>query len=165
MMKAREGLLVLSMAVTAVSACASSPPPPPAAAPTPAAASEPRPEVGDAVMVFKGNLGLTLSLVRVGKPEADEVLLKYSGIDHAWSGKVMKAKKVHAGTGFDYRITQASGEYTTVVERQNSWGSGEFFEAYLPGRNPNGEHIDYDEKASKEASAQSLLSEYLSKKQ
>jgi hypothetical protein len=160
MKKTTEGLLVLSLAVTAVSACASAPPPT-AAAPAPAAASEPRPEVADAVMVFKGNLGLTLSLVRVGKPEADEVLLKYSGIDHAWSGKVMKAKKVHAGTGFDYRITQASGEYTTVVERQNSWGSGEFFEAYLPGRNPNGEHIDYDESASKEASAQSLLDEYL----
>jgi hypothetical protein len=151
MMRTVLGLLLV--ATTAATGCASSPPP------APAAPAAPRPEVAQVVMVYKGDLGLTLSVLRIGKPEADEVLLKYSGIDHAWSGKVMKAKKVHAGTGFDYRITQASGEYTTLVERE-----GPLFEVYLPGRDRNGSHVAYDEAASKQASPQGLLDEYLQAK-
>jgi hypothetical protein len=157
-------VLGLFLVATAATGCASSPPPgptPPAPAPAPAA---PRPEVAETVMVFRGDLGLTLSVLRIGKPEADEVLLKYSGVDHPWSGKVMKAKKVHAGTGFDYRIVQGDAEYTTLVERAESWGSGSFFEVYLKGRDRNGSRVVYDEKASKEASAQGLLSEYLQAK-
>jgi hypothetical protein len=146
-------VLGLFLAATAAMGCASSPPP------APAAPAAPRPEVAQVVTVYKGDLGLMLSVVRIGKPEDDEVLLKYSGIDHPWSGKVMKAKKVHAGTGFDYRIVQASGEYTTLVERE-----GSLFEVYLPGRDRNGSHVAYDETASKEASAQGLLDEYLKAK-
>jgi hypothetical protein len=125
--------------------------------------AEARPQVGKIGMVFHGDLGLLVSIVSVGKPEDNEVLLKYDGIDHPWVGKVWKARKINAGSGYDYVVTYEGSDYHTVIQRGGEWG-GQLMEAYLPNRKPEGAHVAYDEAASKAFDPQKLLTEYLAQK-
>lgn len=125
--------------------------------------SGPRPQVASVGMVYHGDLGLKVAVVRLGKPEDNEVLLKYDGIDHPWVGKVWKAHKIDAGSGHDYVVTYEGSDYHTVIERGSEWG-GQFMEAYLPNRKPEGARIAYDEQESKALDTQKLLTEYLAQK-
>jgi hypothetical protein len=124
-------------------------------------AEKPRPEVGRVAKAYKGPEGLTLVVLRIGPEKDGTFLIKYDGIDHAWAGKIFKARRVNAGTGHDLVITWDKGDYHTVVERE-AWG-GKRMQVYLPDRR-DGEDVGYDEKLSKDVVPEHLLTEYLEQK-
>jgi hypothetical protein len=62
------------------------------------AAETERPTVARYGKVYRGGEGLTVSVLGIGKPDDEEYLLQYSGVNHDWNWKIFKARKVPAVT-------------------------------------------------------------------
>lgn len=118
-----------------------------------------RPEVAKVGKVYRGQEGLVVSILRLG-PERDRTfLVKFEGIDHSWSGRIMRMKQVNAGTGHDLVVDHKGREFHAIIERE-VWGYKQV-QVYLPSTKGDGVYLSYNEKLSKELRPDSLLDEYL----
>jgi hypothetical protein len=117
-----------------------------------------RPPVAAYAKVYRGSEGMVMSLLGIGKPEDEEYLLQYAGINHNWDLKIFKVKKVPSGTGHNYRMTVNGRDYDTVVER-SGWG-GMRYQVYIP-KGADGLDVIYDDSYSKQIQPQHYLTDYL----
>jgi hypothetical protein len=118
-----------------------------------------RPPVATYAKAYRGPEGLVMSLLGIGKPEDEEYLLQYAGINHDWDLKIFKVKKISAGTGHNYRMTVNGHDYDTVVERPG-WGGGMRYQVYIP-KGADGLDVIYDDSSSKLIQPQHYLTDYL----
>jgi hypothetical protein len=122
------------------------------------AAETERPTVARYGKVYRGGEGLTVSILGIGKSDDEEYLLQYSGINHDWNWKIFKAKKVPAGTGFDYVIQYNGGNYATMIERGGSGYSRS--QVFVP-KVADGVTVSYDEGLSQQVTPEHYLTDYL----
>lgn len=122
-----------------------------------------RPPVAKYAKVFKGPEGLTVAILGIGKPEDDEYLLQYAGVNHDWDLKIFKVKRVPAGVGHNYRTTVDGQDYDTVVERPGYGGQASYL-VYLPG-GPKDVAVAYDEGYSRRVIPQHYLTDYLNQQE
>lgn len=128
------------------------------AAPTPGVADE-RPPVAKYAKAFRGPDGLMVSLLGIGKPEDEEYLLQYSGINHDWDLKIFKVKKEPSGRGHNYVMTVNDRPYHTLLERPD-WGGGTGYQVYIP-KTADGAWVAYDPAHSQRIKPQHYLTDYL----
>ena len=122
------------------------------------AAETERPAVARYSKVYRGGEGLTVSVLGIGKPDDEEYLLQYSGINHDWNWKIFKAKKVPAGTGFDYVIQFDGHDYATMIERGGSGYSRS--QVFVP-KVADGVMVSYDEGLSQQVKPEHYLTDFL----
>ena len=123
-------------------------------APSAHAAETERPAVARYSKVYRGGEGLTLSILSIGKTADAEYLLQYSGINHYWNWKIFKAKKVAAGTGFDYVIQVGGSAYAIMIERGGSSGYARS-QVFVP-KVADGVAVAYDEGLSQRVNPEDL---------
>jgi hypothetical protein len=126
--------------------------------PAPVRADE-RPPVAKYAKAFRGPDGLIVSLLGIGKPEDEEYLLQYSGINHDWDLKIFKVKKEPSGRGHSYVMMVDEHEYHTLLERPD-WGGHTGYQVYIP-KTADGVGVGYDEDYSKRIKPQHYLTDYL----
>jgi hypothetical protein len=126
--------------------------------PTPGVADV-RPPVAKYAKAFRGPDGLVVSLLGIGKPEDEEYLLQYSGINHEWDMKIFKVKKEPSGRGHSYVMMVNDSEYHTLLERPG-WGGGMGYEIYIP-KTADGVAVSYDDDYAKRIKPQHYLTDYL----
>ena len=122
------------------------------------AAETDRPAVARYGNVYRGGEGLTLAILGIGKADDEEYLLQYSGINSDWNWKIFKAKKVPAGTGFDYVIQFDGRDYATMIERGGSGYSRS--QVFVP-KVADGVTVSYDEGLSQQVKPEHYLTDYL----
>jgi hypothetical protein len=123
-----------------------------------------RPPVAKYGKVFRGPEGLTVSLLGIGKPEDEEYLLQYAGVNHDWDMKIFKVKRVPGGAnGYNYRLKVNGEDYDTVVERKG-YGGASSYQVYLPN-GPKDVAVAYDESYSQRIQPQHYLTDYLNQKE
>jgi hypothetical protein len=122
------------------------------------AAETERPAVAQYGKVYQGGEGITLAVLGIGKPEDEAYLVQYSGVNHDWNWKIFKARRVHAGTGFDYIVQHDGRDYSTLIER----GSSNYpqRQIFVPG-SIDGVHVAYDESLSQRIIPEHYLTDYL----
>lgn len=118
-----------------------------------------RPPVAKYAKAFRGPDGMVVSLLGIGKPEDEEYLLQYSGINHEWDMKIFKVKKEPSGRGHSYVTMVNDREYHTLLERPG-WGGGVGYEVYIP-KTADGVGVSYDEGYSQRIKPQHYLTDYL----
>jgi hypothetical protein len=123
------------------------------------AAEGDRPPVATYAKVYRGPEGLTVSVLGIGDPANEEFLLQYSGINHEWNWKILKAKREPGGTGYDYKILVNGSDYATLIERKLG-GSYRLIQAYIP-KVADGADLTYDEGLSRRVNPQHYLTDYL----
>lgn len=125
-----------------------------------------RPEVGSVCKVYIGKEGLAIATCRVGPEPKNEVLLKFSGIDHPWNNKIFiatatkfKNNSTSSEFNIDYQISEDGKTYTVLTYRS------EIYTAYLPpyGTLQTEHKLRYDEYRSGQCRPDRLLTEYLEK--
>jgi hypothetical protein len=122
------------------------------------AAETERPAVARYGKVYRGGEGVTISVLSIGKTDDEEYLLQYSGINSDWNWKIFKAKKVPAGTGFDYVIQFDGRDYATMIERGSSGYARS--QVFVP-KVADGVHVGYDESLSQRIIPEHYLTDYL----
>ncbi len=127
---------------------------------TSAFAGDERPRVDRYALGFTGELGVSVTLLGIGKPEDKEFLLQISGVNHDWDRKILKAKKVNQnrdGSNHIYQVKMGDKTYNAVVVRSRR------HTLYLSGSSEN-YGLSYDKGVARSVAPQHMLTKYLDKK-
>lgn len=130
-----------------------------------------RPVVGAVGKAYKGDEGLVVTIVRIGDESKNRVLLKFSGIDHPWNGKVFKAAVLKPQISNHYIILEngkckmENGVPVSVIIGSPNGYDGNYldYKVFIPN-GPSGKYIAYDETESKKIVPNDILTEYLKQK-
>ncbi len=121
-----------------------------------AVAGQPELKMSKIIKVFSGPEGEEVAIANVegGK----QALIRYTGVEGEFEGKVFLHEVVDLGDrGSDYKMKYKGKDYVSITGRSS--GGSRSYEVYLPERH-DAFRIRYDDKKSKEAKADDLLSEY-----
>ena len=123
---------------------------------------EERPEVSKYAKVYISD-NLTITMVRFGAKDSSQTLIKFSGIEHRWDGKIILHKVKEGNNRADINVNLNGKKWTTISVRGQWWG-GSSFEVYLPndsGKSFKPFYVYLDNTLSKEVNTQHFLTEYL----
>ena len=120
-----------------------------------------RPEVGKYCKVYRGSENLQITMVRVGKESANEVLFEVVGIDHPYDGRIMKAKSVVDGSRTNIKIKVDGNDWVIATRRNDQQSNG--WSVFLPnkGAKESEYEVYYSEAHSGECKPEYLLTAWI----
>ncbi|MGH1352382.1 MAG: hypothetical protein ACRBBN_16465 [Methyloligellaceae bacterium] len=127
---------------------------------TSALAEGERPRVDRYALGFTGELGVSVTLLGMGKKDDKEFLMQISGVNHDWDRKILKVKKVNQntnGSNHNYQVQDGDKTYNAVVVRSRS------YTLYLPGIKDS-YRLSYDKGIARSVAPEHMLTKYLEKK-
>lgn len=109
--------------------------------------------VGKTAKAYKGSDGVTVTIVPVLPRDSAQVLIKISGVDHAWDGLVFLHSVRKTGSKTDYVMPVNGRDFVTVTVRNNQ------YTLYLTG----GKELvlTYDGDVSAKVDVNAVRDEYL----
>ena len=121
----------------------------------------PRPEIGKYCKVYRGTENLQITMLRVGKEAANEVLFEMVGIDHPYDGKILKAKSVVDGLRTNITIKVDGRDWVIATKRNDEQSSS--WSIYLPnkGAKESEYQVYYSEARSADCKPEYLLTAWI----